>query len=253
MPHRFFVDPGQITGDTIRIIGPDVRHILKVLRLKIGDELIVADGTGLEYFGRIASLDKSKVVVTAFHKQQALSEAPVKVTLLQGIPKGDKMDFIVQKCTELGVSRIVPVVTKRTVVQLSEEKAKARRQRWQRIAEEAAKQSQRASIPVVEEVILLQEALEKHSDQPLLVLWEGEKSQTMKEVLKNHREKSSHFALLIGPEGGLDPEEVALAKARQAWAVTLGPRILRTETAGLAALTMILYELGDLGGTNIGS
>lgn len=253
MPHRFFVDPGQITGDLIRITGPDVQHISKVLRLKEGAELIVADGTGLEYYGRITSLGKWEVMVSVSQKQQAQSESPVKVTLLQGIPKGDKMELIIQKCTELGINRIVPVVTKRTVVQLSEEKARTRRQRWQRIAEEAAKQSQRARIPVVEEVIPLAEALVRYGNQPLLVPWEEEKAQTMKEVLKAQRGKCSQLALLIGPEGGLDPEEVALAKAQQAWAVTLGPRILRTETAGLAALTMILYELGDLGGTSIGS
>mgnify|MGYP002403718807 CR=1 FL=1 len=174
--------------------------------------------------------------------------------MLQGIAKGDKMDFIIQKCTELGIRRIIPVVTKRTVVQLTQEKAKKRQERWQRIAEETAKQSQRGLIPEVKEVTPLEEALKDLGDQPLLIPWEEEKVQTMKEVLQANKENNnSSLALLIGPEGGLDPEEVALAKTYQGIPVTLGPRILRTETAGMAALTMILYELGDLGGTNIGS
>lgn len=254
MPHRFFVDPGQICGNLISITGPDVQHIGQVLRLKQGDEILIADGTGLEYYGNITSLDKREVKVSVYKTEQAKSEPPIQVTLLQGIAKGDKMDFIIQKCTELGIRRIIPVVTKRTVVQLTQEKAKKRQERWQRIAEEAAKQSQRGLIPEVKEVTPLEEALKDLGDQPLLIPWEEEKVQTMKEVLQANKENNnSSLALLIGPEGGLDPEEVALAKTYQGIPVTLGPRILRTETAGMAALTMILYELGDLGGTNIGS
>lgn len=252
MAHRFFVAPEKIEGDTIEITGEDVRHIVKVLRLKNGDEVIIADGTGQEYYGKLAAAKKERVTVKVERKAFAASEPPVKVTLLQGIPKGDKMELIVQKCTELGIFRIVPVAAARTIVQLSPEKARNRVERWQRVAEEAAKQSQRAIIPCVEEVRTVEAAISKFGQGLMLVPWEEERSRTMKEVLQQHGQ-AKDVTLLIGPEGGLEASEVELAMSQNAVPVTLGPRILRTETAGWAALTMILYELGDLGGTKVGS
>lgn len=256
MAHRFFVLPQNIRNKSvIEITGDDVQHITKVLRLKEGAELIISAGDGREYTGRILNTGKEYVQVKIVSGRKSASEPPLKVTLCQGLCKGDKMDYIIQKSTELGIAVIIPVATKRTVVRLTPAKAAERQARWQKIAEEAAKQSQRAAIPAVEKVQTLTEVLAKADGQLLLVPWEGETAQSLKEVIrKTAAEKyKGGIAFLIGPEGGLDDGEIAACRARGALPVTLGPRILRTETAGLAVLTMILYELGDLGGTVVGS
>ncbi|MDS1029443.1 16S rRNA (uracil(1498)-N(3))-methyltransferase [Bacillota bacterium LX-D] len=252
MAHRFFVSPEQVHGQFITVLGEDVQHISKVLRLKTGAEVVIADGTGSEYFGEIAQLDKNKVLV-AIHRQETASGAEplLEVTLLQGIPKGDKMEFIIQKCTELGISRIVPVETTRTVVQLTEEKAYKKQERWQKIAMEAAKQCQRTSIPIIEPVQSLDKALQALNGQILIVPWEEEKEVGLKSLLqqlKNQEQKTKQkIAFLIGPEGGLDGSEITLAQKFDARTVTLGSRILRTETAGLAVLVMAMYEMNELG------
>jgi len=180
------------------------------------------------------------------------TEPPIEITLVQGLPKSDKMDFIVQKVTELGVKRIIPVITQRTIIRLGKEKAQVRRIRWQRIALEAAKQSGRAIIPEVREVIPFIQALNNLNGESLnLIPWEEETSTSLKEVLKHHTSHIPHpvsqITVFIGPEGGFTPEEVRAAREKGALPVSLGPRLLRTETAGLVTLAMILYELGDMG------
>jgi 16S rRNA (uracil1498-N3)-methyltransferase len=224
-----------------------VQHVIKVLRLGEGAVLQVADGTGMEYEGSIVERGKDFIKLSIIEQYYKCNEPKVEVTLLQGIPKGDKMELIIQKCTELGVKKFVPVACQRSVVRLSPEKAKNKQIRWQRICEEAAKQSKRSIIPQVSQVCNLAQALNDiHQDEVLLIPWEEEKANSLKASLQHLRGK--RISIFIGPEGGLTLEEVSLAQAAGGEIVTLGPRILRTETAGLAVVSMVLYELGDLGG-----
>jgi len=254
MTHLFFVKPSQVSEEFITVTGSDVQHISKVLRLTKGAVLHIADGTGLEYKGTIVDKGQDYVRLAIIERYNNTSESSVEITLLQGIPKGDKMELIIQKCTELGVKRFVPVACERSVVKLSPEKARLKQARWQKIAEEAAKQSRRGLLPEVLEVQILEEALKNiQEDEALLIPWEEEKANSLKASLQLMRGKQQRISILIGPEGGLTSEEVALAQRSGGSVVTLGPRILRTETAGLAVVAMVLYELGDLGGRPCGT
>lgn len=250
---RFFVEPSQIKKGFVTITGADVVHIRRVLRLGIGDTMTVLDGQGTAYKTRIAGMGKDSIHCEITKEYDAGGEPPVRVTLVQGLPKGDKMELIIQKGTELGVTTIIPAACRRSVVQLNPAKARDRRERWQRVALEAAKQCRRAIVPTVTEVKDLAGALRSISENALaLIPWEEENTSTLKDVLRNHCSASgssdvSEVVVFIGPEGGFEPSEISLAQEHNVKPVTLGPRILRTETAGLAALTMILYELGDLG------
>lgn len=245
--HRFFVPIQAIDQEKIIINGPDVKHIRQVLRLQEGDMLLVADGQGKEYLARIISVDPELVEALIVEEKENQSEPSLAVTLLQALPKGDKIEFIFQKCTELGVVRFVPVVSERCVVKLDGQKAARRKKRWQRIVVEAAKQSGRGRIPHVDNLHEYSQALAGLGGLTLL-LWEGERSRGLKQVLKGLRPQPSVINILVGPEGGWTQVEVDKALDRGAIPVSLGPRILRTETAGLAAIAMVLYELGDLGG-----
>ncbi len=251
---RFFVEEGNIKEDKVTIRGDEARHIAQVLRLKEEDKIKVFTGKGREYLIEIREASKKEVIGRILKESSLDTEPPIEMTLIQGIPKSNKMDFIVQKVTELGVKRIIPVITQRTIVKLNEEKARARRNRWQRIALEAAKQSGRAIIPEVDEVTTFVQSLNNISEENLnLIPWEEEETSTsLKKILKQFtvnrkRLTVNGITIFIGPEGGFTSGEVEAAKKRGALSVSLGPRLLRTETAGLAALVMILYELGDLG------
>ena len=247
--HHFFVDPQYIIDDQVKIIGDDVRHISKSLRLQVGDKISVADGLNKKYIVEISKIEEKLVLGKVKTKFETEVEPEVKVTLLQGLPKSKKMDLIVRKCTELGIDKVIPMETKRSVVKLKPSKAKRRQKRWQKIAKEAAKQSGRAKIPEVGELIDFAD-LEKIIDNYEVVFlpWEEEDGLALKNSLKKLETKPDNILVIIGPEGGFAAKEVAEAKELGAKAVTLGPRILRTETAGFATLSMILYELGDLGG-----
>jgi len=254
MIHRFFVEPNQISDKFITITGSDVQHILKVLRLGEGAILNVADGTGMEYKGSIVDKGKDFVRLSVIGMYYNSTESPVEVTLFQGLPKGDKMELIIQKCTELGVKKIVPVSCQRSIVQLRPDKAEQKRTRWQKISEEAAKQSRRSLIPEITQVQTLEEALKNiKQDEVFLIPWEEEKANNLRDVIQPLKGRCRKVSILIGPEGGLTCEEVALAKDAGGSTVTLGPRILRTETAGLTVVAIVLYELGDLGGTPCGT
>ena len=245
---RFFVEEKDIKEDQVTIKGDEARHIVQVLRLKEKDKIKVFTGKGKEYSIEIKEAGKKEVIGKILKESRLNTEPAVEITLIQGIPKSNKMDFIVQKVTELGVKRIIPVITQRTIVKLNEEKARARRNRWQRIALEAAKQSGRAIIPEVDEVTTFVQALNNISEENLnLIPWEEEETTSLKKVLKPITDHRVPITVFIGPEGGFTSGEVEAAKKRGALSVSLGPRLLRTETAGLAALVMILYELGDLG------
>ncbi|KAB3530746.1 16S rRNA (uracil(1498)-N(3))-methyltransferase [Alkaliphilus serpentinus] len=249
--NRFFVEPKQVNESLreIAITGEDVKHISKVLRLSRGDKIEICDGEKYQYIGEIKDLQKDMVLVEYLEQVKISTEAPIKVTLYQGVPKGSKMDLIIQKTTEMGIFSIVPVLTDRTVVQLESKKDKEKKtERWQKIALEAAKQSKRGIIPDIHEPLSFIEAL-NHSkgNQMNILAYEGERNISLKSTLSG-KPKVHSIGIWVGPEGGYTEAEVQRTAVDAFHIVTLGPRILRTETAGFALLSMIMYQLGDLGG-----
>lgn len=250
---RFFVNESSVQGEIITITGPDVKHISRVLRLETGDQIGVSTGNGSEFDAQIREITSKAVICEIVAKKTESTESPIRVTLYQGLPKGEKMELIVQKSTELGVFRIVPVMCERTVVKLDQKKASDKRMRWQRVAEEAAKQSRRMIIPQVEEPVSFQAALGQMPAGTLVIMpWEEQKSGSIRQILKEKSGILDDIAIFIGPEGGFSQNEADLAVARGVHLVTLGPRIMRTETAGIVATAIVLYELGDLGGLDNG-
>ena len=246
--YRFFLRPENIKDGHVLFGEDDARHILRVLRLGVGDRLIAINPAGFEYIVEISLVSRGRVLAKIVSERAVNTEPPIEVTIIQGLPKGDKMAAIIQKSTELGAIRFVPVATERSVVRLAGERAESRAERWQRIAQEAAEQSRRVFTPVVEPVRTWAEACEEAARADLAVVaWEEEGQVGLKNVLRTRRQ-ARKIAVFVGPEGGLTADEVELAREKGAWPVTLGPRILRTETAAPAMVAMILYELGDLGG-----
>lgn len=244
--HRFFVEKEQITDDIIEIIGSDVKHIKDVLRLKSKEKIEIASD-GITYTCELESLLKDKIATRIIDRTKGMNESPIDIILYQGLAKGSKMDLIIQKCTEVGVKEFYPVATHRSVVKIKDiKKEQSKVERWNSIADEAAKQSKRDILPIVQNIISFDEMIELLKGQEnILVPYEDEKKSTIKEKLKISENKKIH--LIIGPEGGFEPSEIEILKELGANIVTLGPRILRTETAGIVAATIILYELGDLG------
>ncbi len=241
--HRFFVDVSTDGIDEICITGDDVAHIVKVLRLKEDDEITVCDSDGRDCVCSISSVSKNEVKAWILRREDAGTEPPVKITLYQGVAKGDKLETVVQKSVELGAVKIVPVAMKRSVTQIKDPQKK--QLRMQKIAQEAAKQCRRAIIPQVDEVLSFAKAMETIKGFDLKLLpYEDEKTQSIKTVLKNNT-RAKNICIFIGPEGGFAPEEISLAREHGLETVSMGPRILRTETAPLAAITAVMYELGD--------
>lgn len=243
--YQFFVEPSQIQGKRIVITGGDVNHIKNVLRMKIGEEIAVSNGTdGKEYRCGIEEFSEDEVICTLrFVKEDGL-ELPARVTLFQGLPKADKMEYIVQKMVELGVYRIIPVATKRAVVKLDEKKAKTRVARWQAIAEAAAKQSKRRIVPQVGEVCTMKAALAQAASMDLkLIPYELSEGMEKTRELIEKAAPGQEIAIFIGPEGGFEEAEVLMAMDSGFVPVTLGKRILRTETAGLTVMAWLMYRL----------
>lgn len=243
--YQFFVEPCQIQANRIVITGKDVNHIKNVLRMKPGEEISVSNGTdGKEYRCGIEELHEEEIICELrFIKEEGM-ELPSKVYLFQGLPKADKMELIIQKAVELGVYEIIPVATRRAVVKLDEKKAGSRILRWQGIAEAAAKQSKRGIIPKVQNVMSFKEAVQYSSCAQVKIipyeLSEGmEKTREIIEGLK----PGEDIAVFIGPEGGFSQEEIEIAAAQGIIPVTLGKRILRTETAGMTVLSILMYHL----------
>lgn len=247
--HRFFVSDDMINGQEIKISGEDANHISKVLRLRAGDMIEVSDGKGREFLCSLSGSDKRTVTCSIVEERVSVSDAPISVDLYQGIPKSTKMDLIIQKCTELGISRIVPVVTERVVVKFGDDRDTGnKKNRWQRIAIEAAKQSGRGRIPEISDFLRYDEAIKFAEGYDLVLIpYEKENTKGLKHILKGKNNINS-IAIFIGPEGGFTDEEIIMGESIGAVAVTLGPRILRTETAGFATLSIIMYEIGDMGG-----
>ena len=237
--HRFFVNPSNIS-DSIYIDGTDVNHIKNVLRLKCGEEVNVCDGQNNEYLCKLTDISPDKVYLDIISKGVCENEPRFNITLYQGLPKSDKMEYIIQKCVELGVTRIVPVAAKRSVVKLKDDAKKV--SRWQKIAHEAAKQCQRGILPEVTVVMTFKEAMDDLSKNDLSFMpYENERQTSLREVLLDKDVKTIGF--FIGPEGGLDETEIAKADEMNIPTVSLGKRILRTETAPIACLSAVMYEL----------
>ncbi|NLJ76910.1 MAG: 16S rRNA (uracil(1498)-N(3))-methyltransferase [Peptococcaceae bacterium] len=247
---RFFVDPAFIDDPLIRITGPDVNHITRVLRLGPGSTVVVLDGRGRSYEAEIQNPGKEEVLCRIKKELLTVPACPVKLTLAQGVTKGDKMNMIIQKGTELGASRFIPLICRRTVVKLDAGRMDKKIRRWQRIAMEAAKQCRRPDVPEVTEAMGLDRLLASLPRQCVALMpWEEERHVLLKDVLRKSHTGEEVY-VLIGPEGGFAASEVEQAQACGVKSVTLGPRILRTETAGMAVLTMVLSSWGDLGGEN---
>ena len=243
--YRFYVSADQLAEKEVFISGGDVNHIKNVLRLEVGDWIVACDGTGTDYVSRIQSICSDEVVASIEKVQPTGTELPVRITLFQGMPKKDKLELIIQKAVELGACEIVPVMTKRTVVKLSEEKKINKRlERWQSIAYAAAKQCDRGIIPTVQKPVSYEEALAM-ADQLDYNVIPYELQTGMEEARKivDQACKQRSLGIFIGPEGGFEPEEVERAMTRNIHPMTLGKRILRTETAGMALLSILMFQM----------
>jgi 16S rRNA (uracil1498-N3)-methyltransferase len=242
---HIFVDPAQMKGDLLYVTGKDVNHIKNVMRLKKGDEISVRTGQDdREYRYGIEEFTDSEVVCRLRFVKEADVELPVKVYIFQGLPKADKMELIIQKAVELGAAEIIPVEMRRCVVKLDGSKKVKKTQRWQAIAESAAKQSRRAVVPMVREPMTMEEAVrfaEQNTDVRLLPYELQEADGSTRDVMDGIREGSA-VSIFIGPEGGFDPAEVELAREAGIRPISLGKRILRTETAALVALSFLIYH-----------
>lgn len=253
--HHFFVEPSQVHTEEIEILGGDVNHISNVLRMKAGEEIIVNDGYGNEYGCRLHRFTDTAVYAGILEKRRVASELPSRITLFQCLPKGDKMELIVQKAVELGASGIVPVASRRCVVKLDTKKEANKRKRWQAVAESAAKQSGRAVIPEVLPVVSFPEALLQAGEldiclipyecaEDLLKDGQGGAMRRTREILDGIQ-KGQSIGIFIGPEGGFEKEEIEAAIKNGAKPVSLGKRILRTETAGLCILSVLMFQLEE--------
>jgi len=244
---RFFIPPGAVADGSVTIAGDLFRHMAKVLRLKSGDPVLLADGSGTEYRGAIRSVDREALVVDILETgRQGTDDHGPAFTLYQGLPKGDKSDLIIQKATELGVGEIVLFRSDRSVPRIKGKEREGKVARWQRIALEAARQSGRSSVPAVTLAESLDEALEGAGQTVRLLLWEEERDKRLREVLGSLPQPET-IALLVGPEGGLTGAEAANARTAGFIPVSLGKRIVRTETASLAMLAILQFYWGDMG------
>lgn len=243
---KFFIKNNQVKGEYIDITGDDVNHIKNVLRLKIDDCIQVCNSdTGNNYKAQIVSVEKSNIKCSIIEKLNSTVESNVYIHILQGLPKADKMELIIQKCTELGVQEITPVNMERSIVKLNPKDETKKIQRWQKIAEVAAKQSGRDKITQINNIVKFKDIFNVLKDyDAFLVAYEKEKENTLKkELIKLKEVTSPKIAVLIGPEGGMDDEEIKVLKTNNTKIITLGKRILRTETAPLAISSIIQYEL----------
>ncbi|MDF2485768.1 MAG: hypothetical protein K0R46_1936 [Herbinix sp.] len=244
---RFYVNANQITDQSVRIIGPDVNHIKNVLRMKQGEEIIICNGQGKDCYCIISKVSESEIIADIQTTKDTDTELKTRITLFQGLPKQDKMELIIQKAVELGVSEIVPVMTKRVIVKLDDKKKEEKKlERWQAIAEGAAKQSGRGMIPIIKPVQTYAQALDyaKTFDINIIPYENAKGMQFTKEIMIS-LPKYNKVGVFIGPEGGFEESEIEKAMESGLHPITLGRRILRTETAGLAVLSMMVMVLEE--------
>ncbi|PUA36240.1 16S rRNA (uracil(1498)-N(3))-methyltransferase [Paenibacillus elgii] len=254
---RYFIHPDEFADAVVTITGDDAHHLIRVMRAKPGDTCIVSDGVSREALVRIRSLEDRQVTADIVDRLPMENEAAVDVWIAQSLPKGDKMELVIQKGTEIGAVRFLPFVSERTVVQLDGKKEGKRLERWQKIAKEAAEQAHRNRVPAVESVLSWKELLRTASEADAAwICYEKQDAQQLRRAIREAVSKRSNRAdgsrvklmLIVGPEGGFGEREVSEAEAAGCVAVGLGKRILRTETAAMVGLTCILYESGEMGG-----
>lgn len=244
--YHFFVAPEQIGEKEIWIEGSDVNHIRNVLRMTPGEKITVSSGAdGKEYFCEIRRLQEDQVIAEILEQKEASSELPSKLALFQGLPKSDKMELIIQKAVELGAYEVVPMATHRAVVKLDQKKEESKRKRWNAIAESAAKQSKRTVIPEVTKVFSFREAVTYavKTYDVCLIPYECAEGMEQTRAIFAKVQPGTSVAILIGPEGGFEESEIAYAQEKGVHPITLGHRILRTETAGLAVLSALMLQL----------
>ncbi len=242
--YHFFVALDQVQDGYIRISGQDVNHIRNVLRMKPGEKIGIRDGISRSFLCELETLETEEIQARILEEETASSELPARLYLFQGLPKSDKMELVIQKAVELGVYQIIPVATRRAVVKLEGKKEEAKIKRWNSIAESAAKQSGRMLIPEVTGVMSLKEAFQyaEKFDLNLIPYELAEGMDGTRRILSQVR-PGMQIGIYIGPEGGFDTEEIEQAKKYQVHPITLGRRILRTETAGLTALSILMFQL----------
>lgn len=239
--HKFFVETEQINNNKIKIVNEDYNHIANVLRMKNGDSVLITNKKSQETFNcKIEKITANEVICNIINVENKNVEMNVNVDIFQGLPKADKMEYIIQKCVEIGVHKIIPVNMKYCIAKIKDEEKK--NIRWNKIAEVAAKQCKRNVIPKIEKSININQLCCELKNYDLVILaYENEENITIKTVLKENK-NAKNIAVIVGPEGGLSADEVLMLKDEGAKVVSLGSRILRTETAPIAALSMILYE-----------
>ena len=241
---QFFVEPGQIQEQEAVITGKDVNHMKNVLRMRIGEQVRISDNEGGDFYCQIQDMDGQRIILKVLREAED-TEPNLKISLFQGLPKGDKMELVIQKAVELGVAEIIPVAMKNCVVKLDQKKAGSKQARWQAIAESAAKQSKRSIIPKIGQVMKFQEAAEYARTLDVRLLpYETQRGMEHTRQVLGSIPKGSSVGVFIGPEGGYDSQEIALVKEEMEM-ISLGSRILRTETAGLCAVSMLLYASED--------
>lgn len=245
--YHFFVDSSAIGEGKVRITGADLNHMKNVLRMKPGEAVLISDGTGKDYNCQVETYTEGEGILEILSENEDSRELPSRIWLFQGLPKSDKMEVIIQKAVELGAAGVIPVATRNAVVKLDAKKAESKVRRWQAIAESAAKQSKRSYIPQVGAVMSLKEAFSYIEEQKFdlcMIPYELEKGMDGTKQVLSRLASGQQIAVFIGPEGGFDEEEIRLALEKNVIPVSLGKRILRTETAGptILALLMMKFE-----------
>ena len=247
---KFFVEEKAIKNNQIKIEGEDVNHIKNVLRKKIGDKITIGSKKSeFDYLCEIEKIEENSILANIIEQQVGKAESNIKITIMQGLPKADKMELIIQKSVELGVYDIIPVEMKRCVVKLNEKDRKKKIERWQKIAEVASKQSGRNRVPIIHNVISIKNICNLYQEYDIVIVaYEKERENKLKYELKKLKEtakKDLKIAILIGPEGGIEEEELKTLEKDKIAVVTLGNRILRTETVAMHMISIILYELEE--------
>ena len=243
--HHFFVRPEQISGKEAYIEGPDWNHAANVLRVRPGEQVLLSAGEDWDYLCTVREVDRAgqRVLLSVLEENRDTRELPVKISLYQGLPKSDKMELIIQKAVELGAARVVPVETARCVVKLDQKKAESKRARWQAISESAAKQSGRSVIPEIAMPMKYSAALKEAADSDVrLIPYENAEGMERTRKILESVQPGQKIAVFIGPEGGFEETEIRQAEEAGFEAVTLGKRILRTETAGFVVLSLLMAQ-----------
>lgn len=241
---HFFVIPEQVGETEIYVTGQDVNHMKNVLRMKIGEQVEISDGNNKKYLCEVSAYEEEQAVLRILEIREADTELKSRLYLFQGLPKNDKMELIVQKAVELGAYEVIPVSMKRCVVKLDAKKAAKKMERWNSISESAAKQAGRSIIPKVSDIVSYREALERAEQlDVVLVPYELEEGMAETKKLLHQIQPGQSVGIFIGPEGGFEREEVEQAIEAGAHPVTLGRRILRTETSGFTMLSILMFEL----------